>query len=371
MLFGSRILCIDMGSLTAQSYAAVNVKGADGSATPYSAATSNRAAYLFFQSMLGLSTEHGAPVMVHDKFPTRKLNQYPGYKESRFQRYKDAIENLNLIDPELGKHEAPPNAELSTYQQFRQHLVPILKTLPSMHAYAYGEEADDTVFTLACSLGKVSKVKPSVYSRDTDMMQICAIPGCRLILKKGSAPAHVVQDYEIGTQYGVRADQVALYKAFLGDYGDSIPGMPRFHTKYVISDIIGDRTTVDQVYDAWDAGEIAYDHWHKGWYEYFEHHLGYALAEDLAPDGSYIQTIERGKGQAFINEKLARLDPDCNAIYEYHSGDYVKFEELYMNLAGKMAHNLPPVEIWNKMVRYAEIIINTFQKDGIPISVAD
>lgn len=365
MLFGTRILGIDMGSLTAQSYSAV--AGTENSS--YSADVSNRAAYVFFQSLLNLSMEHGAPVFCHDKFPSRKLNQYPQYKEARFQRYKDAIANLNLIDPELGKHETPPQAEPSVFQQFRSFLKPILQTLPSVHAYSFGEEADDTLYTMASKLGRVSKVKITVYSRDTDMMQINALPGCRLVLKKGSQPAKVIQDHDILNQYGVRADQVALYKAFLGDAGDSIPGMGTMHAKIFIQDVIADRTTVDEVYDAWDNDQIPYQKWHKGWYEVFEHHLGYALGDNLIEGtDKYEQLIQRGTGQAFINEKLARLNPDCNTIFEYHSGDYEVFFERYMALAGKMAHNLPAVDIWNKMVGYAKISLSTFEKDGVPLN---
>ncbi|MCW6598789.1 hypothetical protein NFB51_15975 [Yersinia ruckeri] len=355
-----------MGSITAQSYS----RAANNDTTTFSPAVSNAAAFVFFQSLLNLAGEHGAPIFCHDKFPTRKLNVYPAYKEARFQRYKDAIANLNLIDPELGKHETPPQAEPSVFQQFRTALNPILKTLPAVHAYSFGEEADDTLFTMAVHVSH-SGTKVSVYSRDTDMMQICALPLCRLILKKGANPAKIIQEHDVTNQYGVRADQVALYKAFLGDNGDSIPGMGTMHSKYVISDIIGNRTTVDEVYDAWNNGDINYDKWHKGWYEIFEHHLGYRLAEELDDQGNYVQLLERGTGQAFINEKLARLNPDCNIVYEYYTGDYMAFEAQYNALAGTMARHLPAVDVWNKMVSFAKVTLAVFEKGAIPLNVVE
>lgn len=367
MLFGTRVLGVDMGSITAQSYS----RAANNDTTTFSPAVSNSAAFIFFQSLLNLASEHGAPVFCHDKFPTRKLNVYPAYKEARFQRYKDAIANLNLIDPELGKHETPPQAEPSVFQQFRTALNPILKTLPAVHAYSYGEEADDTIFTMAFRISRLKGIKVSVYSRDTDMMQICALPDCRLILKKGANPAKIIQTHDVTNQYGVRADQVALYKAFLGDAGDSIPGMGIMHSKYVISDVIGDRTTVDEVYDAWNNNEIRYEKWHKGWYEIFEHHLGYRLADELDEQGNYVQLIERGTGQAFINEKLARLNPECNTVYEYYMGDYATFEAQYLALAGKMARQLPPVDVWNKMVSFAKVTLSVFEKGAIPLNVVE
>jgi 5'-3' exonuclease len=344
-----RILLIDAGSLTAQSINVAMSKESPGvqdsmektGILPQTCISYGT--YVFLQTFMSLTNNYGSPILCLDRYPVRKLNQFPAYKKDRFERYTKTYTNI-----EAGLAEVPEGEQLSLHQQFRQALVPLLNMLPCMTAWAAGEEADDTMATAVNQIGRVSQVPVFMFTRDTDMYQLVGSkPRFTIVYKSPQIKNHVIVNKEVVMeQYQVLPEQIPLYKAFLGDKGDSIPKIKKMHAKVIIRDVIADRTTVAEVQEAYEKGEIDTTKWHKNWKEYFEEHLP----------------------QAHTNELLARLDNNVNIVYEYGQGNYDTFAELYMQTLGSNANIITPLSVWNHFVGIATVLIRTLAKDQIQIT---
>lgn len=360
-LFGPMAFWIDNGSLSAQSWRASISGDADAAAAefirPHDAA---RAAKILLGTMMSLHRNYGAcPIIVNDRYPTRKLNQYNLYKASRFERYEKTY-----FTAEAGLKEVPEGEKASQHQQFRAYMNGIFRTLPVIQCHSPGEEADDAIGTGVCTLGRVTGTKHYVFTRDTDMLQLIAKKNCTVVLKHGGMPtAQMMGPNDAMKKYGVRPDQIPLYKALLGDAGDGIPNLYRMHAKNVVRDLIGDRTTVQEVYDAWWWDQISQEGWHKPWEDTVSDWLGPWIEPD-APN-----VADRFKAQAFVNEKLARLREDCPMVYEYTGGDYNLFMERYNELMHHdRSDSLDAMQVWNACALWAGQLIKVFEKDQIPLS---
>jgi len=340
MLF-DRILLTDHGSLSSQSYRAAIANDKEAkAATILSDVAKNNAIFIYFQTLNNMSATHGSPIVCHDKYPIRKLNLFADYKKKRFERYTKTYTN-----DEAGTSEVPEGEELSIHQQFRRELANVTKHLPQIDASADGEEADDVIAT---ALYDITNVHVRVFTRDTDLYQLVGIKtGFQLLYKSPvSKDLIAINETIVHDKYGVRPDQVVLYKALLGDDGDGIPKVKKIHGKICLSRIIQDRTTVQEVHDAWHSGFIDTTKWHKNWDIYLNDHLE----------------------QAFINEKLARLKTDVAIKYTYQQGNFDQFKEMYDIAAGPRISRLPAITIWNAWCTSATIILDTLQKDNIFVS---
>lgn len=350
-LFGPRALLMDSGSLTAQSYRAAVTNDDVSNDTELKPKHAVLATSIMFQSIMNMASNgYGYPIFVNDRYPTRKLAIYAKYKETRFQRYKQVHFN-----PEAGNKEVPDGEDLSLHQQFRQYIAPILNNLPVIQCYSPGEEADDAMKTAGVTIGRVSGTKLTLFTRDTDMFQMVSSPRMQILYKQPDWPAFIVTPEFVKNKYPTeRPDQIPLYKCFLGDDGDSVPKIARMHEKVIVRDLIGSRSTVQEVFDDWWGDKISQDGWHKGW-------------EDLVSD--WLGEDEEQRGQAFINERLTRLKEDCNMVYEYTGGDYTTFIEAYtkMQAIAPWAKLPDGLQLWNACSHWANGLFKIFEKDGISV----
>lgn len=356
MLFGPRVVLIDNGSMSAQSYRAavsnIDVSN-DTMINPMHAA---RGLLIYLATMMRSFSTYGVPLIVNDRYPTRKLNQFAGYKAKRFERYKKVH-----FDEASGHTEVPQGEEKSLHQQFREILLPILNSLPLVQAHSAGEEADDSIRTAAGQIGRTSGTKLSVFTKDTDMFQMHGMDRILSILYKpgGGVPMVQVTSQMILEKYPVkRPSQIPLYKALLGDAGDSIPCIGgRLRKDWVCTDLIGNFETVQELYDAYWGETIEYQHnWSDNAFDAISAWLG-DQTDPTAP-----------RGQAFVNEDLARLKDDCNIVYTYTGGDYQAFSESYSKYASLLSESVDPIQVWNYFAHASQQIAKIFEKDGLYLS---
>lgn len=349
-LFSPSVMLLDSGSLTAQSVR-VAVQN-----MPEAEVLTDRIAAVGIMVMLNSVANmarnfNSVPIFVNDRYPVRKLNQFPGYKKDRFERYTQVYTNI-----EAGLTEVPEGEQLSLHQQFRKVIQPLLKTLPVVQAHAAGEEGDDAMATANVQIGRVSGAKRTIFTRDTDMFQLVGKPKLTVIYKMhGQGPIQVSESFVLEKYPVKRPSQIPLFKALLGDAGDSVPKIARMHQSAILRDVIAERETVQEVFDAWWNDEISQEGWHKGW----DYYLSGWLGED-----------EEQKGQAFINEKITRLNEDCNVVYEYTGGDYAAFLDIYQRYQAQ-AHGinmLDPLQLWNLCTQWAQEIARVFDKDRLALS---
>lgn len=356
-LFSNRkVLLFDAGSLTAQSASMALTKTlkANPDTKILTEADAMAGVMVFFASFIRMGKEYGLPLLTLDRYPVRKLNIYPKYKHKRFERYAQV-----RFDKAAGITEVPEGEELSLFQQFRQFLLPIIYCLPSINIYANGEEADDCLSTAAHQIGRVTKSSIRVFTRDTDMFQLVDEPRIYILYKRANVAASIITATDVFEKYGVRPDQVPLFKSFLGDGGDSIPNVPGMHAPYIMRDVIGNRKYVHEVFEDYYSGVIDTSEWRSQWIVDFEEHLG----------------IIQGTGQAFINERLATLHKDVNIVYEYSEGNWHEFNVLYSEFLAKTGKgtwsDLDAMSVWNYYSQAAHELFEVFTKDQITLSPRD
>jgi DNA polymerase-1 len=92
---------------------------------------------------------------------------------------------------------------------------------------APGWEADDLIATLAHRFGGEKDLRVVILTGDLDTLQL--VQGDKVVVrtfKKGISDTFIYNDAAVKSRYGLAPEQIADYKAFVGDASDNIKGVP-------------------------------------------------------------------------------------------------------------------------------------------------
>lgn len=89
-----------------------------------------------------------------------------------------------------------------------------------------GFEADDLIATLATTFGGKDGVSATILTGDLDTLQLVADGAIAVrVFKTGLSETTTYDEAAVRARYGLRPDQLADYKTFVGDASDNIPGI--------------------------------------------------------------------------------------------------------------------------------------------------
>lgn len=136
-----------------------------------------------------VETSEGIPIVVWDGEQSNSLRRklYPDYKKNRSATREDIYASL-------------------------EHLRKVLDHSRAIQIEVPGYEADDVIATIAQVYSDLNHLV-SIYSSDSDYLQLTTHPNiiCGAVSKNGIAPGNI-----------------RLYKTWVGDRSDNVPGVPGF-----------------------------------------------------------------------------------------------------------------------------------------------
>jgi len=226
--------------------------------------------------------DDGKIILVWDKFPSRKLEIYPEYKEARMTKKKS---------------DAP--SDFKDQVKLCQLLV---SKSDVNQAYAYSEEADDVVATLA---HRHKKKTVLISSGDKDLSHLIT-DDCHKYYRNSKGIDILMTRERYVKLMGFEPIDFLIIQIMMGDAIDSIPGVVG----------IGDKTSLSLFEQFTDAEK---DFWHRGIMKVPE-----ALEE-------------------WLIKRIERKNKKNNEICLYNRLDYAKMFERNYKLM-KLAVNLDNIE---------------------------
>jgi DNA polymerase-1 len=140
-----------------------------------------------------------------------------------------------------------------------------------------GYEADDILGTLSAEANKEG-IEAYVLTGDRDSLQLISDHTTVLLVKTKETLS--VTEKEFGEMYGIHSSQFVDVKALMGDSSDNIPGVAGIGEKTALK-LISEFGSLEQLYENYEASK-------------------------LSP--SVKQKLSDGRNNAFISQKLARID---------------------------------------------------------------
>jgi DNA polymerase-1 len=134
--------------------------------------------------------------------PTFRKKQYPEYKATRPPAPSELIQQI------VSAHELFPAFGIQAFERA-------------------GYEADDLIATFAERFGKTPGVRVVILTGDTDTLQL--VRDERIVVRAfrtGLSDTVTYDERAVRERYGLAPEQLADYKALVGDVSDNVKGVP-------------------------------------------------------------------------------------------------------------------------------------------------
>nr|WP_290668566.1 5'-3' exonuclease H3TH domain-containing protein [Ardenticatena sp.] len=251
----SKVMLIDGHSLAFRAFYAIPPSFCDPTGRP------SNLIYGFLMMLFRLVAEEqpDAVAVVFDKAHSFRESLYPAYKAGR-----------QALDPAIAEQV--------------ERLIPLIEVVDIPIYIAEGYEADDVLATLTRQIVEKSDAHVLIVSGDRDMFALLSARVNVLYPTRSIRKAERYTPARLFERWRIRPEQVADFKALVGDPSDNIPGVRG----------IGEKTAARllQHYPTLDAI--------------------YAHLDDLTP--ALRRKLEAGCDAAWLSLQLARLVDDVPGI---------------------------------------------------------
>lgn len=145
-------------------------------------------------------------------------------------------------DYKLGRQEIDPAVDAQV-----QRIMPVLTAMKIAQYYSEGYEADDVMATLARQTAQLDDLYTVIFSGDRDMFGAISPRTTILYPTRSTANADAYDEQKLHDRWGIRPDQVADFKAMVGDATDHIPGVKGIGEKGATK-LLNEFDTLDNIY---------------------------------------------------------------------------------------------------------------------------
>lgn len=167
----------------------------------------------------------------------------PRYAAALFDRPEPTFRKAISTEYKANRPKAPDELVsqiIAAHDIFPAFGIPIFE-LP-------GYEADDLIAELARTFGGNNNVRAVILTGDLDTLQL--VKDGKIVVRvfrKGISETDLYNEAAVMARYGLRPDQLADYKSFVGDQSDNVKGLPGIGPKTAVT-LLSKYGTIDGIY---------------------------------------------------------------------------------------------------------------------------